>query len=217
MQKIRIAIPAELKDVPNYINALTHLDAEYELVDKDVNVDEFDGLLMPGGVDVNPKYYGEEINGSEEIDDELDERQFAVIDKFVKAKKPILGICRGHQILNIYFKGTLIQHLDNYDKHVATNHVDNINTLDLDENGFLYKIYKQPQIVTNSSHHQAIKKLGEGLKVIAKCGDVVEAMYHESLPIITVQFHPERMCFEKTNPQTVDGSEIISYFLDMCK
>ena len=216
MKKLRIAIPADIEDTKNYVSALDHLNAEHEFVFGDVDVEKFDGLLMPGGVDVNPKYYGQEINGSEDIDDELDERQMIVLDKFVKAKKPILGICRGHQIINVYFNGSLIQHLPNYKQHVRIDGVDNINTLKVDKNSYLYDLYKTEELITNSSHHQAVDKVGDGFRVVAMCDDVIEAMQHKTLPIWTTQYHPERMFFEKTNPKTSDGSLIIQFFLKQC-
>lgn len=216
-KKLNIAIPENEERFQNYANALRHLDANPIFINEEFNVNDFDGLLVPGGVDVNPKLYHQENNGSEDINDELDHMQMIVLDKFVKAKKPILGICRGHQIINVYFNGTLIQDLENANEHKRVQEgVDNINTVEVDDDSFLYEIYKNKSIITNSSHHQAVDKLGDGLKVCARCKDVIEALYHTSLPIYTVQFHPERMCFEKSNPDTVDGSLIIKYFLEQC-
>lgn len=217
-KELKIALPIfEKKDHENYFSALEHLGAHGFIVDENVNVEEYDGLLLPGGVDVNPKYYNQEIDGSEEIDDKLDTLQFAVIDKFAKANKPILGICRGHQLINVYYGGSLIQDLSNANEHVRINGIDNINEVAVDKDSFLYELYKSEKIVTNSSHHQAIDRLANGFKIVAKCDDVVEAIEHQSLPVISVQFHPERMCFEKTNPKTADGSYVIKYFLDKCK
>ena len=107
--QIRIAIPTAGKKIENYVNAVQHLGEYADTVGYDVEVNDFDGLIMPGGYDVYPKWYGEEIAGSLKMDRELDSLQFAVLDRFMKAGKPVLGICRGHQILNIYFGGTLVQ------------------------------------------------------------------------------------------------------------
>ena len=107
--QIRIAIPSAGKKIENYVNAVQYLGEYADTVSYDVEVNEFDGLIMPGGYDVYPKWYGEEIAGSLKMDRELDSLQFKVLDRFMKAGKPVLGICRGHQILNIYFGGTLVQ------------------------------------------------------------------------------------------------------------
>ena len=212
----KICIPVLTKDYPNYLNALRHLNVEPILVFEPVDPKDFDGLLLPGGDDINPKYYHQDNQGSEDIDDALDELQFEVLDRFVKAKKPIMGICRGHQVLNVYFNGTLIQDIKEKKQHKQIERgVDNINNIISEDNSFIYDIYGK-NFKTNSSHHQAVDKVGENLKIAAYSDDgIVEALEHKTLPIISVQFHPERMCFEKTNPQTVDGSKIINYFLNM--
>ncbi|MDO4940706.1 MAG: gamma-glutamyl-gamma-aminobutyrate hydrolase family protein [Erysipelotrichaceae bacterium] len=213
---LKIAIPAELENVKDYIRALQELGANYELVFADVDANKYSGLLMPGGGDVDPKYYHQDNNGSYGIDDNLDERQFKVLDKFVKANKPILGICRGHQLINVYFGGTLIQDLNNAKDHVQISKgVDNVNDINALEGSILANLYGA-NFKSNSSHHQAVDKAGEGLHVSAYCDNVVEALEHESLPIFTIQFHPERMCFDFYKDEIVDGSKIIKYFLDRC-
>ena len=213
---LKIAIPGELDKVKNYINAIEKLGASYELVFEDVDPNSFSGLLLPGGADVDPKYYHEDNKGSVGIDTSLDERQFKVLDKFVKANKPILGICRGHQLINIYFGGNLIQDLVNSKEHTQVEyHVDNVNDIEAIDDSILANLYGK-NFKSNSSHHQAVDRPGKGLRVTAYCKDVVEAMEHETLPIFTVQFHPERMCFDFYKEEIVDGSKIIKYFLDRC-
>ncbi|MBQ0100221.1 MAG: gamma-glutamyl-gamma-aminobutyrate hydrolase family protein, partial [Lachnospiraceae bacterium] len=107
---MRIAIP-EFKAQPNYYKALEDLGAEGIMVTDATAVDpkEFDGLLIPGGVDIHPSIFGEEVNGSREIRPVLDYLQFTVLDKFVKARKPVMGICRGHQVIAAYFGCRLYQ------------------------------------------------------------------------------------------------------------
>ena len=72
---------------------------------------EADLLLLPGGSDVHPRFYGQQINGSTDIDEARDERELALVDEFLRAGKPVVGICRGLQLLNVYFGGTLHQHI----------------------------------------------------------------------------------------------------------
>lgn len=214
--KRKILIPWKGKPLVNYINALVNLSADYVITEEIIPINEFDGLLIPGGFDVSPEFYHQEMNGSyaEGMDKQLDELQLYYIDQFVKAHKPILGICRGHQLLNVYFGGTLIQHLPNYEKHSSPDFQDDqVHEVYSDEDNVFTELYGK-RLYVNSSHHQAVDKLGEGLHIALRCPDgTIEAMYHEQLPIIGVQFHPERMCFEKSRDDTVDGSKIIDYYL----
>lgn len=214
--KRRILIPWKGKPLVNYINALNNLSADYTITEEVIPITDYDGLLIPGGFDVSPEFYHQEMNGSyaEGMDKQLDELQLYYIDQFVKAHKPILGICRGHQLLNVYFNGTLIQHLPNYEKHSSPDFQDDqVHEVYSDEDNVFTELYGK-RFYVNSSHHQAVDKLGEGLHIALRCPDgTIEAMYHEQLPIIGVQFHPERMCFEKSRDDTVDGSKIIDYYL----
>ena len=214
--KRRILIPWKGKPLVNYINALNNLSADYTITEEVIPITDYDGLLIPGGFDVSPEFYHQEMNGSyaEGMNKQLDELQLYYIDKFVKAHKPILGICRGHQLLNVYFNGTLIQHLPNYEKHSSPDFQDDqVHEVYSDEDNVFTELYGK-RFYVNSSHHQAVDKLGEGLHIALRCPDgTIEAMYHEQLPIIGVQFHPERMCFEKSRDDTVDGSKIIDYYL----
>ena len=82
------------------------------------------------------------------------------------------------------------------------------------EKGFLYELYGDCFPV-NSSHHQGIKTLGKGLVPVAYHGDVIEAVAHSKLPIIGVQFHPERMCLSYKRDDTVDGIKIFEYLLNL--
>ena len=112
-----IAIPEFGELQPNYPKALNAMGVPFRQIGMDFDVDEFDGLVLTGGADIHPRYYGEEINGSKGINEELDAMQFHALEKFVQAKKPILGICRGHQVLTVAFGGKLIQHLPSSDRH----------------------------------------------------------------------------------------------------
>lgn len=120
MKNVRILISAMAGKVGNYIFALESLGAQVHCsLDPLVSAADADALLLPGGGDIDPAYYGEAINGSQQIDRELDQLQFSALDAFVRNGKPVLGICRGHQVINVYFGGTLIQHLPTADSHTA--------------------------------------------------------------------------------------------------
>ena len=215
----RIVIPS-LHEVRNYVNALHELGCEVTVCDKPVDPEDYDGLLLPGGTDVDPIRYNEEIDGSVGIDTALDALQFDTLDLFVKAKKPVLGICRGEQLINVYFGGSLYQDLPSAEHHryIYERSEDNAHESTAEENSFLGKLYGT-KYRTNSSHHQAVKKSGEGLHICSFADDsIVEAFNHETLPVYGVQWHPERMCFAFKREDTIDGSLLLRWFTeDVCQ
>ena len=215
MKKVALA---GTESLTNYIDALKENDIE---VIATLDVDEAikcDGLLLPGGGDIDPVYYGEEMNGSDEPDRELDKAQRDILDAFVKAKKPILGICRGMQLINIYFGGSLHQDLVTRDTHTRKNDNDSIHSVKSVEEGNLFEKFYGKTFNINSAHHQGTKKLGKGLKEVLRYEDgVCEAVIHEELPIIATQFHPERMSYKQRRDDTVVGEEIFKYFKSLLK
>ena len=139
--------------------------------------------------------------------------EFALMDDFVKARKPVLGICRGHQFINVFFGGSLCQHIPEADLHTGSK----AHTVAAEEGSVLKELYG-PSFSVNSTHHQAVKKLGDGLRATAFWDDkYVEATEHTSLPIISMQWHPEAMCFDRRRDDTVDGAKIFEHFVTMCK
>ena len=215
MKKVALA---GTESLTNYIDALKENDIE---VIATLDVDEAikcDGLLLPGGGDIDPVYYGEEMNGSDEPDRELDKAQRDILDAFVKAKKPILGICRGMQLINIYFGGSLHQDLVTRDIHTRKNGNDSIHSVKSVEEGNLFEKFYGKTFNINSAHHQGAKKLGKGLKEVLRSEDgVCEAVIHEELPIIATQFHPERMSYKQRRDDAVVGEEIFKYFKSLLK
>ena len=180
--------------------------------------DEYDGLILCGGSDIDPKYYGEDITESVNIDEKRDKAELELFKKFFEMKKPILGICRGCQLINVALGGSLHQNLLNADKHSSFSDYDLIHEVRVKEKNFLSEIYGE-EFYVNSFHHQAIKEHGKDIDVIATACDgvTVEAIKHRDLPIFAVQWHPERMCFEKKREDTVDGSKIIEFFIGLCR
>lgn len=200
-----------------YVDAVEHCggEADARYLPR-VNADDYDGLILCGGSDIHPKFYGEDIRGAVNIDLERDECEIALAEAFVRSGKPILGICRGCQLINIYFGGSMIQHLDTYKDHKKEG--DAVHEVISEEEGAASLLYGA-EFSVNSMHHQAINDLGSGLKVTlrSKKDGIIEAIEHERLPIIGFQFHPERMCLSKRREDTVDGIEIFKKFIGKCK
>ena len=215
-KKVKIAIPGREKDMANYVSAIEKLGGQPVLIWDEYDPKDFDGLLLPGGKDISTDRYGQENIASNTPDLELDEIQFTAADRFIQAGIPVFGICRGHQLLNIYFGGTLIQDLENAAEHKKINKQDNINQTVILADSFLSSIYGS-ELSVNSAHHQAINRLAEGLRIVQWADHVAEAIEHEHLPVYGVQWHPERMCFDFARPETGDGSKLLAWFLSVCQ
>lgn len=197
-------------DYPNYINALQNLGAKVLVTQDDYRAAECDALLLPGGGDVRPSLYGQDLCGSNEPDDLRDANEMRVIARFLALDRPILGICRGLQILNIAFGGTLIQDIPN---HSRVNDCDRVHMTHTNDT-LLSELYGDCFSV-NSAHHQVIDQLGIGLQAIQWSEDGhIEAIKHMTKNILGLQWHPERMCFNHRRSDTVDGSRILLHFLN---
>ena len=235
MKRPRIVIPEINQNVKNYVNAAAAAGMEPVVVSvqaeqvpqtyqqeyldySEFRVDAYDGLLLPGGGDINPARYGQEDHGSTMINDELDKLQFAILDDFVKKGKPVFGICRGHQVINVYFGGTMIQHLSTSFRHARKlEEPDKVHACTAYEESWLAKIYGT-NFSHNSAHHQAVDRLGENLMVDSRCTEdgTIEAIHHAILPVYSVQWHPERMCLEWEREDTVNGLPVLEFFSRVC-
>lgn len=179
-----------------------------------------DGLLLSGGKDVVTGLYGQEpLYDSVITDPQRDNLEWKLINEFIKRKKPIFGICRGIQVLNVYLGGTLYQDILGQlgDEHPNGS----CHPVTIKKDSILGTLYGEC-LETNSYHHQAIDRLAEGLTATAWTSinghTVVEAVEHESLPIWAVQWHPERMTGPVTNPKNcADSLPIFEYFVRQCK
>ena len=178
---------------------------------------EYDGLIICGGNDIDPAYYNEKMNGSVNIDAKRDMAEFALAKAFAEKKKPIFGICRGCQLLNVAFGGNLYQDISNASEHCSFSDYDLVHKVTVKNDRFLYKMYGA-EFYVNSFHHQAIKEIGNGFDVLATADNTtIEGIIHKELPIFGVQWHPERMCFANKREDTVDGAEIFNFFIKLCK
>ena len=195
IKRIAIAIPTVDEAIyANYFKALERAGARGVAVDGKVNSSAYDALLLPGGGDVAPERYGQpRAPASRNIDPALDGLQLGALEAFVSAKKPVLGICRGHQLVNVFFGGTLIQDLSTADSHISINRKDQVHETRALEGSLIHRLYGSSPVV-NSAHHQGVDRLGEGLRAVQWSDDgVIEGMEHARLPIYCVQWHPERM------------------------
>lgn len=183
-----------MSDVPadNYITAVKRVGGEAAGGYLPIYEEDYDGLILCGGGDVHPRYFGEEIRGANNIDKRRDEAEFALLEAFLAAEKPVMGICRGIQVINVYFGGSLIQHLDCAHEHSSFAAHDLTHSVRAVKGSMIHSLYGD-EFTVNSYHHQAVGGLGKGLVATAFCGDVIEAVEHESLPVFGVQWHPERV------------------------
>ncbi len=161
-------------------------------------IEFLDGIIISGGSDINSLYYNE--NQIEELGKYYNQRdsfELALCKEATRYKKPVLGICRGLQIINIGFGGTLYQDILKQTTSKIRHYNDDYDNcehfINIVENSFLYDASQTNRMVVNSIHHQAIKKLGENLTVIASADDgIIEAIENKEQNIYGVQFHPER-------------------------
>ena len=225
-----IAIPCFKKDTlraymqSKYTASLRRVGAKalwIETTDLDKAIETMlrcDGLLLPGGEDVDPAYYGQAVSEKcGEIVRDRDHAEMKMLEAFFATGKPILGICRGNQLMNVYFGGTLHQDIkdisgcnhDDWKRRGIGNH-----TVTLCPGTKLSKIIGKKAFTVNSLHHQAVDKVAPVLIAGAVAEDgITEAVEHPGHRFcIGVQWHPEHMSsFSKNHRQ------LFHAFVDACK
>ena len=185
----------ELEDNPNFIQEAL----------------ECDGLLLPGGADLAPEMYHQtrsEKTGKPNL--LRDQTEPKLLEAFLSAGKPILGICRGVQLMNVYFGGTLVQDIKDKQKY---RHADffsrarSTHPVEIKEGTRLFDLLGQPRtsINVNSIHHQAVDQVGEGLTVcaISEDGFVEGIEKSDALFCVGVQWHPEHMSAKNSRQQAL--------------
>lgn len=187
-----------------------------------VILSEMDGFVLQGGSDMAPESYGEVPIGKWKGDAHRDQYELRILDFAVTNSVPVFGICRGFQLMNVYFGGTLYQDIETQkpeaDRHRSAQLYDTIkHSINFTEGSFLDKLYgtvENPQV--NTVHHQAIKTLGKDLDIYAVSEDgLIEAFGYTKEPagkIMGVQWHPE---FSHTlKEELIDADKLYDAFLE---
>lgn len=191
----------------NYVDWLRSVDDGVECVklsyvlDNADAIHELDGLVLSGGGDVHPKFYDhhDSKNHSKEVNEERDAFEFELIDHALDLELPILGVCRGMQTMNVYLDGSLITDLlsSRFESHTGGDEPIH-HAISIMPNTLLDTLTGTGDVEVNSFHHQAVDRLGRGLKAAALSPDgVIEAaewILKDGMPfLMLVQWHPERI------------------------
>jgi putative glutamine amidotransferase len=175
---------------------------------------DYAGFVIGGGNDIDPAIYGGDVSVSRSVDPLRDEFELSVLDLAAERELPVMGICRGAQLMNVHAGGSLYG-----DVHHMRRHTSNKGTLlprnevRVDPASRLAAMLGASTSQVNSLHHQAVRSLGEGLVVSARdCDDIVQGIESVDGPFrIGVQWHPEYM------PQRRDQRRLFLSFVDYCR
>ncbi|MGB7594423.1 MAG: gamma-glutamyl-gamma-aminobutyrate hydrolase family protein [Erysipelotrichaceae bacterium] len=199
---------------PDYVEALRKAGADPVIVlpqpraELMKHLGDLDGVLIPGGWDVHPKQYGEEIAGSEGMDDVIDALDIDLVQLAHDHGIPVFGICRGLQVINVALGGSLFQDIptmiENAHNHSHVTHAVFIHPASR------LAAFMPKEVNVNSFHHQAIKRLSPLLNSAALSDDgIIEAI--EGDGIVAVQWHPERMIEDEVQ------FGLFKSFVEMCR
>lgn len=189
--------------VQSLLDAGARLDEIVEIRPGEVPDGAFDGLLLGGGSDVAPERYGQERlpSASLDVDEERDDTEFPLLTNALRDAVPVLGVCRGLQVVNVGLGGTLIQDLPSQSPSEVPHddsgddRTNRIHPIRFDPGSRLGRIARVPEVGVNSRHHQAIDRPAAGLVVSATAPDgTIEAVEAADGPwLVAVQWHPENL------------------------
>ena len=175
----------------------------------------FDGFLFSGGVDVDPVKYGEEkMFDSVEIDSERDAFEEALFKAVYPTGKPILGICRGIQSINVWLGGTLHQHMEGHRQDVPG--VERTHPIRIYEGSLFHSLCGKDEVMVNTFHHQAVKTLAPALTADAVSPDgYIEVAHQENHRfLLAMQFHPEFYCGMENDDHS---TAVFTAFVNACR
>jgi putative glutamine amidotransferase len=184
-----------LKCRRNYCEAITKVGGMPVFIPPSENAvfyaERIESLLIPGGRDINPSYYHEDILPQVKlVPRERSDFEISLLKEMIRHKKPVFGICYGMQLINVALGGTLYQDIESQ-LSSDINHRKGYHKIVIQENRFI----QEGEFSVNSTHHQAIKELGAGLVDFVFSPDkLIEAFYRKDYPfLVGVQWHPERL------------------------
>ncbi|MFV0435516.1 MAG: gamma-glutamyl-gamma-aminobutyrate hydrolase family protein [Leucobacter sp.] len=156
----------------------------------EARLEGLDALLVPGGSDIDPRRYGQEPVAAVSVADfsaAQDQFEADMLQAAMRKGVPVLAICRGFQLLNVECGGTLVQ-----DLAADSPHRNAVHDVEIAEGSALAAALGVAVLPVSSYHHQAVDRLGDGLRVVGRASDgVVEAVEHGSTDLIAIQWHPE--------------------------
>ena len=165
------------------------------------SLDGLAGLLLAGGTDVNPALYGQEPDPrTDRPDDGRDKLELRLLEEAFNSDRPVLGICRGLQMMNVARGGTLLQHIDGHQVRTPDPSVD-IHLVHVEAKSRLGSVLGFDPKPVNSRHHQAVGRIGDGIVVSATAEDgIIEGLERQDRTFaLAVQWHTEDRCF--TDPR----------------
>lgn len=236
--------PQEPPIVPiNYVNAVERVGHTVRVLPYTMErnackqlLNGLDAVLFMGGGDVEAKWFGETqspLAGTP--NQKRDAFEMLLFELALEQKLPIMGICRGLQVINIALGGTIYQDLPTEYVVITSGHLsiptespfsplinhsrpdsewDGVHDITIEKNSRLYKVLQTTSVSVNSTHHQAIKELGKTLHITAQSPDgVIEAIESDTYPIAAVQFHPERLAFGDDTLFTPLFAKMLEYLI----
>lgn len=189
------------------------------------DIKQCSGIVLTGGEDVHPRFYNHpefyQYCYADDVSEARDDFEWRVLEYTEKNKLPVLGICRGLQIANVFFGGTLIPDIPRWGKYNHSKMPDNTDRyheIAVDPNSWLYRLVESEKGEVNSNHHQSADLIGEGLVISALSPDgVIEALERKEPEsksfLCLVQWHPERM----NKPESKFVKNIRTAFVEACK